>query len=95
MKLILNISDVPEGTTVTKPKGTSEFIVQDSIKVYGESPQTINTEGVRFLVPKELNNKLSINAVPWHYEVAVSGNPVELKEILNHILEKKAEFYYA
>ncbi len=54
MKLILNASDIPLGSTVTKITGEKEYILRDELKVYGENstePRSLKaSKGTVFMV---------------------------------------------
>lgn len=75
--VLLPISEVPDGMTVTKRTGKKEYTLKSSIKIHGNLKDKISTQeikaesGTRFLVASEGGG---INAVSETMEVLVQMN---------------------
>ena len=86
MKLILNISDVADGSVVTKPTGEKTYTVRDKLVIRGENPVEIKSQSVtRFLADCSGN----IISVSNDTEVAIDAEPCDLINILRDIIAYK------
>lgn len=75
MKVIVEAKHVEDGTTVTKVKGTKEYTLRRSIKIYGENRQEIKCdENCVFLVDSTGN----IDMISNDKELIVHVHPEDL-----------------
>ena len=75
MKVIVEANHIHDGTTVTKVKGTKEYTLRRSIKIYGENRQEIKCdENCVFLVDSTGN----VDMISGDKELIVHVHPEDL-----------------
>jgi hypothetical protein len=88
MKVILEASKIPIGSTVTRINGINKYMLLDVIKIYGELPREIKAdEGTRFLIPRE-GLSSTISAVPNDKELVWEVDITELSTYLHNELNE-------
>lgn len=85
MKVIVEAKYIEDGITVTKVKGTKEYTLRRSIKIYGENHKEINCdENCVFLVDGTGN----INMISQDTELVVHVYPEDLMYDIQDSLEE-------
>ncbi|AFC21526.1 hypothetical protein GAP32_078 [Cronobacter phage vB_CsaM_GAP32] len=85
MKVIVEANYIEDGTTVTKVKGTKEYTLRRSIKIYGENHREIKCdEDCVFLVDSTGN----INMISQDTELVAHVHPEDLMYDIQDSLEE-------
>lgn len=85
MKVIVRAEFIEDGTTVTKVKGTKEYTLRRSIKIYGENRKEIKCdEDCVFLV----DNTGNIDMIPGDRELIVHVHPEDLMYDIQEAMEE-------
>ena len=94
IKVLLPLSQIPVGSTVTKQNGTKEYKVQDVLKIYTNAPvkglpSVCAQDGTRFLLSKNPDQLGDVNVYSGDTEMLWVVTLEEFKEWLDGKLEEE------
>lgn len=89
MKVIMSVGEIPIGSTVSKITGEKQYIIQDKIKVYGDSAlekELKSGDNTRFLLA--VTDSFCIEVVSHDKEMLWRVSEKDLYQYLYKIINK-------
>lgn len=91
VRVILPVSSIPLGATVTKKTGTKPYTIKDRIRIFSPNPEDrkeiVSTDGSRFLLSQDPDQAGDANVCAGDSEVVWVVNIYTLRRWLEDMIE--------